>query len=428
MDTFNLKFSELFPIFSTDPLHIFKNLRTRLFRDIVINPFVSSNSVTASKLNQILQLGPILSDSSQVAKMNDDFAIGLFNFKNSIELLNKYTKESFFYIFVGALWVEALQNVHLSPDFRIYLINILLRIFEVMYITFKENTLPNSVSFKKSVNNKYITIFTIEKMERIIPTLLATRYEICKNKINKLITLGRLGTHCAENRIGNVRSQSFQDQSVENLIHIAARYDYIKTLTKSNDDKRKKRLNQGGVDLNIGNVEFPFEIKHDVIADFLLYELGFIHEFDLSIMNIDQFKEILNKITEIAPYDPKVSFSSTKNHRIVDRYYSLPTAHDYVPVFTTNHMWTQQEHDLVDNCLSTGHEKDLYNILKYIPKSSLDHYIKQRKSVLAYRPLQTSELFVFNYLFHKKYSFKDIASVLPCRTAQSLKSALRIYD
>lgn len=133
----------------------------------------------------------------------------------------------------------------MSPDFRIYLNNILLRIIEVIYTTLKENTLPNSVSFKKSVNHKYITIYTIEKMERIIPTLLATRYEICKDKINKTITLGRLGTHCAENKIGNVRSQSYQDQSVDNLIHIASRYDFIKTLTKSNDDKRKKRLNQG---------------------------------------------------------------------------------------------------------------------------------------------------------------------------------------
>lgn len=423
LDAFNIKFEELLPLFITDPLHIWKNLRTRLFFKIVINPFVSSNSVTASQLDAVLHLGPILSDKSQVAKMNDDFAIGLFNFKNSLKLLNDYTKESFFYIFLVALWVEALLNIHLSPDSRIYLINILLRIFSTIYTVLTKQSLPNTISFKKSAHNDFITICTIEKIQRIFPTLLATRYEICMHKKDKSISLSRLGTHCAENKIGNVRSLSHQDQSIENLFHVSARYDFIKSLTKASDDPRKKRLNQGGVRLDVGDVDLPFDVPSEIVADFLLFKLGFIDEFDESIFDIEKLKQNLEIIVETAPYNPKVSFSSTKNHKIVDRYYSLPTSHDYFPLITQKHIWTRDEINLIDSCLSTGCEKELYKFLNYIPKTCLTHFISQRKTIFANRALQTHELYLFNLLYRKGVNFKDIASVLPCRTAQSLKNS-----
>ena len=401
IDNFNMLFKELLPLFTGDPLHIFKNLRTRLFHNVVINPFAPSNSITASNLNKVLQLGPILSDNSQVAKMQDGFAIGLFNFKNSLKLLKNYTKESFFYIFLISLWVESLQNIYFSPDSRIYLINLLLKPFSKIYITLKENKLPNSVSFKKSAHNQFITLCTIEKMERIIPTLLAFRYEICKYKKNKIISLGRYGTHCAENKIGNIKSQSAQDESVDNLIRVAARYDFIKTLTKANDDVRKKRLSQGGVRLEMGTIELPFNEPYELIADFLLFELGFINEFDDSLMNITRLEEILENIIDIAPYDPKITFSSTKGHQIVDRYFSLPTYHDYVPIITEKHIWTREEIDIIDACLTTGREKEIFNILKYIPYSALTHYVQNRKTYLSLRHIQTSELFMFNVLLKK---------------------------
>lgn len=424
MNEFNLLFEELLPLFSTDPLHIWKNIRTRLFHNIVINPFIPSNSVNASKINQVLQLGPILTDNSQVAKMQDDFAIGLFNFKNAFLLLQKYTKESFFLIFIVSLWVEALQNINLSPDCRIYLINVMLRIIAKIYSTLKENKLPLSVSFKKSAHNQFVTIFTIEKIERIFPTLLGMRYEICKYKNNKIISLGRYGTHCAENKIGNIRSLSSQDESVDNLINVAARYDYIKTLTKADDDPRKKRLSQGGVRLNMGNFDMPTDLPFEVIADFLLFEFGFINEFDKSLIDWKMFEQILENFIQNAPYDPKISYSSTKSHKIVDRYYSLPTYHDYVPIIAEKHIWTRDECDIIDSLLTTGREKEIYNIFRYIPNSSLTSYIQKRKTYLSLRPLQTPELYIFNALYNKGVNLKDIAAVLPCRTAQSLKYVL----
>ena len=421
LDGFNKQFDEILPILISDPLHIWKNLRTRLFLDIVINPFVDANSINATKLNSILDLGPILSDKSQVAKMRDEFAIGLFNFKNSLELFNKYTRESFVYIFIVALWVESLLNVHLSPESRVYLINILLRILSKIYQTFKEKQLPSSVSFKKSTHNNFITICTIEKIERMFPTLLATRYEICKHKHNRKIGLGRLGTHCAENKIGNIRSQSKQDERVENLVHVASRYDFIRSLTKSNDDPRKKRLNQGGVRLEMGNVDISQKIPFETIADFILYKSGYMNKFDEKIMNDEIFNQFLSNVIEIAPYDPKISYTSTKNHKIVDRYYSLPEKHDYHVIYERNHAYTAEEIRIIDTCLMHGQEKNIQFILKYIPERSLTKFVGRRKTELADRPLTKNEVDIINSLLWKNLNYNEIASVLQCRTGPSIK-------
>ena len=183
-----------------------------------------SNSVSATKLSSILGLGLVLTDKSHLSKMRDEFAVGLFNFKNALILLKSYTKESFFFIFVTALWVESILNDNLLPSSRIYLINILLKIYECLYENLKYKKLPDQVSFKKSIHNEFVTICTIEKIERIFPTLLATRYEMCKDMNTRIIAINRLSTHTVENKIGNIRSQSHKGQGVEKDEDLAEEY------------------------------------------------------------------------------------------------------------------------------------------------------------------------------------------------------------
>lgn len=274
----------------------------------------------------------------------------------------------------------------------------------------KENNLPDSVSFKKSANNQYITIFTIEKIERIFPSLLAVRFEMAKykkNEKNKIFGVNRLGTHTVENKIGNIRSQSHQDQGIENLIETASRYDYIKTLTKSKDDPRKKRLNSGGVRLDVGKVNLTFcDAPPECISELLLHEMGFIDDFDNEKLCFEDLIESLEVFVKSAPYEPKISYSSTKSHSIVDRYYSLPTQPDYVPVFSKKHIWTREECEIVDTCLTYGNEKLLYEILKHIPSNAITKYIERRKTELSYRPLTSCELQTFNILYKKKNKTK----------------------
>ena len=246
LDMLNEEISKLPYIFISDPLHIWKNQRSRVLDNkVVVNPHIKSRYVTGLNINKVLELGPILTDFSNLSKMRDKFATGLFNFRNSKELLTKYSMESFFFIFLNSLWVESLLNIYISPDTRIYLLSILLNKLISIYKDLKDNGLPYNVSFKRSAHNDFLTMFTLEKLERMIPTVVITRFEICNG--NLLLGLDRLGTHVAENKIGNIRSLVNQDETIGKLIHIAAKNDFIKTLSKANDEKRKTRLNQGGV-------------------------------------------------------------------------------------------------------------------------------------------------------------------------------------
>ena len=121
-------------LLNENPLHIWKNTRSRVLDNkIVINPHVKSRYVTGLNINKVLQLGPILNDFSNLSKMRDKFAIGLFNLKNAKELLTKYSTESFFFIFLNSLWVESLLNEYISPETRVYLLTILLNILLTIY-------------------------------------------------------------------------------------------------------------------------------------------------------------------------------------------------------------------------------------------------------------------------------------------------------
>lgn len=239
------------------------------------------------------------------------------------------------------------------------------------------------------------------------------------------LCIHRLGTHVLENKIGTIRSLSFQNESAKKIISIAARHDFIKTLTKSNDEIKRTRLNQGGVRLNLGETNIGFGASAESISMLLLSELNFIDQFPSDI-DIPTFSENLENFVKKCPYVLNISFSSTKSSKIVDRYYSLPKSFDFIPVVTTKHIWTLEESQIVDNCLYHGTENQLHLILPYIPIQNINAYVSKRKTEFANRPITSYELYLFNLLQREKIKIKDIALMLPCRTAQSLKKLLNL--
>lgn len=424
LDMLNEKISKLPYIFISDPLHIWKNQRSRVLNNkIVVNPYKKSRYVTGLNINKVLNLGPILNDFSNLSKMRDKFAIGLFNFKNAKELLEKYSIESFFFIFLNSLWVESILNEFISPKTRVYLLTILLNLLVSLYNDYKSKSLPQNVSFKRSAKNDYISIFTLEKLERIIPTVLITRYEICQG--NLLLGLDRLGTHDAENKIGNIRSLVNQDETIGKLIHVAAKNDFIKSLLKSNDEKRKTRLNQGGVSLNYGKEDIDFGGSAEEISNFLLYQIGLIEEAQ-NDMNITVFTQNLDNFIQKCPYSPKISYTSTTSAKITIRYYSLSKEEQFTPSTYVRHNWTKEEIGIIDHLLIQGTENQASIILPYIQPSTLESFIRKRKTELAMRPMLPCEVNQFNFLMSRKLNLKDIASLLPCRTPQSLKKLFRL--
>ena len=411
-------------LLNENPLHIWKNTRSRVLDNkIAINPHVKSRYVTGLNINKVLQLGPILNDFSNLSKMRDKFAIGLFNLKNAKELLTKYSTESFFFIFLNSLWVESLLNEYISPETRVYLLTILLNILLTIYKDFKEKGLPYNVSYKRSAKNDFLTMFTLEKLERMIPTVVITRFEISQG--NLLLGLDRLGTHVAENKIGNIRSLVHQDETVGKLIHVAAKNDFIKTISKANEEKRKKRLNQGGVTLYTGQQDIDFGGTAEEISQLLLNEISYIKEKPNSI-DMKTFTNKLETFIEQCPYNPKVSYTLTASSKITSRYYSLSKEEQFVPTTYIRHNWTSEEVGIIDYCLLHGTENQAALTLPYIPPATLEAFINKRKTELAMRPMHPLEVAQFNFFMRRKMKLKDIASLLPCRTPQSLKKLFRL--
>ena len=104
--------------------------------------------------------------------MRDVYPITLFTFNCSIKLLREGKFEAFVYVFVYALWNEAILNKKIDNTTRIYLLQILLQILIFLYDVFKSKKLPTNIGFKKSKNIQFVTIFTIEKLQRWIATCL----------------------------------------------------------------------------------------------------------------------------------------------------------------------------------------------------------------------------------------------------------------
>lgn len=59
-ETFCLEISKIFPIWISNPFHLFKNGRSRILNNnIIINPYVESCFFNAAEINDVLNLGNV---------------------------------------------------------------------------------------------------------------------------------------------------------------------------------------------------------------------------------------------------------------------------------------------------------------------------------------------------------------------------------
>ena len=135
-------------------------------------------------------------------------------------------------------------------------------------------------------------MFSIEKVERIISTLISIHIEIKKGDHN--IGLHRLGTHVLENKIDTIRSLVSQNKSLDKLIKIALKHDLIKIMSKINDELKRTRFNQG-VRISLDTTDIDFGGNAFTVASFLLFELGFIEDHQQEIY-MESFKDELENI------------------------------------------------------------------------------------------------------------------------------------
>ena len=132
------------------------------------------------------------------------YPTSLFTFNNSIKLFRCGKFEAFVYIFLYSLWNECLLNKKIDNGTRLYLLSILQLILIVLYEELSTKKLPVNIGFKKSKNNEYLTIFTLEKMQRWISTVALQIFVIYLNNLRT--GLNRLRSHCTEQQNGQIHS------------------------------------------------------------------------------------------------------------------------------------------------------------------------------------------------------------------------------
>lgn len=412
-------------IWISDPLHLWKNCRTRLlFNQIVMNPFSDSSSINAQKINQILELGPILSDYSSIGKMRDGYATALFTFVNSLKLLEIKDNTSFVYIFITALWNEALLNTHLSPRTRQYLLLTLLDILVKIYDKQSEG-LPDNVGYKKSEDVQFVTMFTPAKLKRWIPTVAVLAYEI---EIGNYDTgLERVGSHCIEEMIGIIRVLCRYDHRIEKIYRSAATFSLMREIADDLFPNRPKRtrLNNGGCKLFNGDKEIHFSKPYYEISSLILSLIGYSDpQPEEEVVNF--IKALISFVT-IAPYSPSNLPSNNSNRSILDRYHSQkPPSNDFHPKRQQRYRWTNEDEIIIDKYLLEGKEKELFTVFEGRKKRSIRQNISKRKLILAQRPIEPNEIPFLDKCIFEKYPPSSIIQFLKIRTLNSVQQMISI--
>lgn len=138
-------------------------MRSRLLSgNIVCNPFYPRNPINSSELNRMLLLGQALTDNTSLGKLRDCYPLQLFTIPNAIKLYNTHTKESFFFVFIFALWIEANNNADLDKESRLKLYDLLLRIFINLYDLYTSCQWNESVKEYNSKNALYVFYFVVK--------------------------------------------------------------------------------------------------------------------------------------------------------------------------------------------------------------------------------------------------------------------------
>lgn len=235
-----------------DPLHIGKNMRSR-----IINGFVSvrtdgNDPFTASDVEQILKLGETLTDKSSTGKMKDFYVLELFNFPNFFKLweLNQFSIAS--YILPFACWFEALRNPNLAPKTRTELLLISFRIF-AEHRVWVEKLAPCVTQNKKKKGVQYFC--SASCLTRILNSIIAVLIEIRKRP--EALALDRMGTHPLECFFGQVRLLCNYKHTLDKVMRNISRLLIIKDFATRLQMplQIRNRINIGGVKMTGASFE-----------------------------------------------------------------------------------------------------------------------------------------------------------------------------
>ncbi len=313
----------------SDLLHLLKNARSHMLMHILCLDPETFKCLNMYEFERASELGPIISDKSNIAAMKDSYCLKLFSWDTMIKLLSKQRFDGAFYTLPFAYMLQATRSKTLSVDSRLELLECAINYFS-FYLKHVKQSKTDDFFTPTYKSSSIGTLFSDEIfLIRCINTCLAFSVALIKYGV---IPFARIGTHDIECFFGKMRIFSYYNHTFKNAIksffkssiinQICDRFDYQIKITK--------RDNEGGVTIDKDILaKNPLDFNFRAIADtlFLLFK---------SIkLNKEQIEVFQNNVNEYSCYlinnpfsNPKITiqsiFSGTAPHyRYVSNSYLL---------------------------------------------------------------------------------------------------------
>ena len=207
---------------TSDLLHLLKRARGR-YLDHIILPLASGTAKTDyAHVCNLLQLGPTLSDKSQLGRMRDFYPIEMFSVTNVIKLLRYKRFADAFYFLPFALLLLVIRVPFFRLDFRLQLLETAYLLFRQAYEDIlamkakKKTEAPIDSSSKETEGVEKIravqrprdgstlaTFAELGTIERILCTIISYASALLTHPSN--LRTDSLGTHIVEQKIGQAR-------------------------------------------------------------------------------------------------------------------------------------------------------------------------------------------------------------------------------
>jgi hypothetical protein len=417
----------------SDWLHLMKNARTKLFdARIVINPQNRSAAATMDGIAKYFDLSPTFTDNSPLGKMRDCYPLDLFTLRRAHILFERGNNiNEFLYIFIMALWSEAIENRLFSWEHRIAILETLMNYFYVQYEYIMKKKY-SGVAQKRTSSNSYVTFVSKKKLQRFLCTLAGQYTGILLEDPN--LGLDRIGSHTEENFIGNIRSICHCDNRIDNVEHQVARFELARSQLCGIGVERKiaKRVNLGGISFRRGEgVEMELQGTPASFAAELL-NLSHMQECFIGGRQPDSYPAcgFIDQIWHLmkqSPLDARFSRvqMSTQGSSIVSRYHVFRSTSEQEetierPIHRPGPWSAEERHKLREVILAGNREM---NQIRYLfPERSIDairrqlHRIEQELSCRSWTQDENNTIIQF---IRKGYGYM-LSRTLICRSVKAI--------
>lgn len=276
-----------------DPLHIAKNARSRLMTGPLTMCCDGSHPFTSDMMNEILKLGPALSDRSMHGKMRDIYALQIYNLDNFNTLVSRRRLVIAFYILPYALWMEAVRNPGLSVQTRRDFLNIAFEIF-VYHMKNIQHLDKTLVSQNRKEDLVQYCCSEVQCV-RILNTLLVTLAELTKHPDN--LALSRIGTHGLECQFGIIRVMCRNKHTWKMILRSFSRLMIVKEFAKAfSYFPVRDRVNVAGVKVHASSPFQNIYVSMPNIDIRNLYEWIHMREMNETRDTDDSLSELLDEI------------------------------------------------------------------------------------------------------------------------------------